>query len=219
MSLDDKHAVRDSYNRIAAHYADTYYDELSRKPFDRDLLARFATRLRGQGPVWDLGTGPGHIARYLHDHGVEASGLDLSDEMVACARRLNPGIPFLQGTMLALPTGDASLAGITAFYSIIHLARAEAPTALSEFWRALRPGGHLLLAFHGGAGEVHNDEWFGQPVDVTATLFTGDEMAAYAGDAGFALVERHERPPYDFEYQTQRIYLWVAKLETAQQER
>ncbi|HEY7833498.1 MAG TPA: methyltransferase domain-containing protein [Ktedonobacterales bacterium] len=208
---DDKRALRASYNRVAAQYADAFFDELAHKPFDRGLLDRFAARVRGQVPVWDIGTGPGHVARYLHDHGVEASGLDLSDEMVARARQLNPGMTFIQGTMLALPTGDATLAGITAFYSIIHLSRAEVPTALREFHRALRPGGQLLLAFHGGAGEVHRDEWFGEPVDVHATFFTGDEMAGYATGAGFALVERHERPPYDFEFQSQRVYVWVER--------
>ena len=208
---DDKRAIRASYDRVASHYAAAFYDELSHKPFDRELLDRFADRLRGQGPVWDIGTGPGHVARYLHDRGVEASGLDLSDEMVAYARQLNPGMTFIQGTMLALPTGDASLAGITAFYSIIHLSRAEAPAALREFHRALRPGGQLLLAFHGGAGGVHRDEWFGESVDVHATFFNGDEMAEYAREAGFAPVERHERPPYDFEYQSQRVYVWVER--------
>lgn len=203
--------MRDSYNRIAAHYADTYFDELTRKPFDRDLLDRFAARLAGQGLVWDLGTGPGHVARYLHDHGVDAAGLDLSDAMVAAARRLNPRMTFIQGTMLALPIGDATLAGITAFYSIIHLTRAEAPAALREFHRALRPSGQLLLAFHGGADEVHRDEWYGEPVDVTAMFFTGEEMAGYARAAGFALVEQYERLPYDFEYNSQRVYVWVER--------
>lgn len=211
MPQNDQRAIRASYDRIAAHYASTYFDELDRKPFDRALLDRFAARLRGQGPVWDIGTGPGHVARYLRDRGVVAAGLDLSDGMVARARRLNPGMRFIQGTMLALPTGDGTLAGITAFYSIIHLSREQAPAALREFHRALCPGRQALLAFHGGAGEVHNDEWFGEPVDVTATFFTGDEMEEYARDAGFNLVERHERPPYGFEYQSQRVYVWVER--------
>lgn len=209
--IDDKRALRASYDRVAEQYAATYFDELRHKPFDCALLDRFADRVRGQGTVWDIGTGPGHVARYLHDRGMEASGLDLSDEMVTYARRLNPGMTFIQGNMLALPTADATLAGITAFYSIIHLTRTEVPTALREFHRALRPGGQLLLAFHGGTGEVQRDEWFGQQVEVTATFFEGDEMAGYARDAGFAIALEDERPPYDLEYQSRRVYMWAEK--------
>lgn len=213
MGLTEKSGIQDSYDRVAARYAEVFYDELSRKPFDRALLDRYAELVAGRGEVWELGCGPGQVGRYLQERGVAIHGLDLSAEMVECARRLNPGMVFTQGTMLALPVEDATLAGIVAFYSIIHLGRAEAREALREFHRALAPGGYLLLAFHGGEGEVHSDEWFGERVDVTATLFGGDEMAGYAQDAGFAVVELSERTPYEFEHQTQRVYLLARRPE------
>ena len=50
--------------------------------------------MRGAGLVCDMGTGPGHIARYLYTQGAEVCGIDLSPEMVAQARRLNPEIEF-----------------------------------------------------------------------------------------------------------------------------
>lgn len=206
-------ALRDSYDRVAEQYTATFYDELARKPFDRELLDRYASLVHGNGAVWELGCGPGHVGRYLWERGVTISGLDLSAAMVACARRRNPELSFTQGTMLALPVEDGTLAGIVSFYAIIHLTRTEARDALREFRRALALGGHLLLAFHGGEGEIHTEEWFGQPVDVRATLFTGDELARYAADAGFTLVELLERPPYDFEHQTPRVYLLARKPE------
>jgi ubiquinone/menaquinone biosynthesis C-methylase UbiE len=114
---------------------------------------------------------------------------------------------FAQGDMRALPFADGALPGIVSFYAIIHLPRAEAVVALREFARVLQPGGELLLAFHGGEGELHNEEWFGESVNVTATLFQPDEMAGYARDAGLAVRELRQRPPYPFEYQSQRVYL------------
>ena len=133
--------------------------------------------------------------------------------MVAIARRLNPEMSFTQGTMLALPAPDATLAGIVSFYAVIHLKRDEAGQALQEFQRALQPGGCLLLAFHGGQDEVRSENWFGQGVNVWASLFGGDEMASYARAAGFAVLEVLERPPYDLEHQTQRVYLLARKPE------
>lgn len=208
---DKQHVTQASYDRVATQYAEAFFDELSRKPFDRQLLDRFADCVRGQGAVWDLGCGPGHIGRYLHERGIPVSGLDLSPAMVACARRLTPEMTFMQGTMLDLPTPDASLAGIVTFYAIIHLTRDDAALALREFHRALQPGGYLLVAFHGGEGEIHSDEWYGEPVDITATLFAAEEMAHAARAAGFVVVELLERPPYAFEYQTPRTYLLARK--------
>lgn len=214
---DDQRALQASYDRVAPKYADTFFEELSRKPFDRVLLDRYAGLVRAlesgglSGPIWDLGCGPGQVGRYLADRGLDVTGLDLSDEMVAIARRLNPTMRFVQGTMLALPVADGTLAGIVAFYSIIHLARGEAVRALREFSRALRPGGLLLLAFHGGEGELFAAEMLGEPVAIHATLYGGEEVAAYAGEAGFIEVEVSARPPYDFEHQTQRVYLLAAK--------
>src|SRR5205807_779900 len=89
-----------------------------------------------------------------------------------------------------------TLRGIVSFYAIIHLTRAEAAVALQEFARVLQPGGFLLLAFHGGEGEIHSSEWFGQPVAIDVTLVEGEEMEQYARQAGLCDVEVVERPPY-----------------------
>ncbi len=118
----------------------------------------------------------------------------------------NAAMIRLQRSMqLLLPAN--TLRGIVSFYAIIHLTRAEAAMALQEFARVLQPGGFLLLAFHGGEGEIHSSEWFGQPVAIDVTLFEGEETEQYARQAGLCDVEVVERPPYAFEYQSRRLYL------------
>src|SRR5678815_3482605 len=91
-----------SYDRVADEYVRRIFDELQHKPLDRQLLDRFAARVRDVGLVCDMGCGPGHIARYLHEQGVQVCGVDLSGEIVERARRLTPGIEFRQGDMMAL---------------------------------------------------------------------------------------------------------------------
>lgn len=199
--------IRESYDRVADQYAHAFYHELDHKPFDRDLLDRFAALAGPGASALDVGCGPGHIGRYLADRGLVASGLDLSPGMVARARELNPGMTFAQGSMLSLPFPDGSFAAVVAFYSIIHLSREDAPRAVAEFFRVLESGGHALLAFHGGQGEVHRDEWFGEPVKVHATFFEPEEMTSWLRAIGFTILESLERPPYDVEYQSRRIYL------------
>jgi SAM-dependent methyltransferase len=203
----DPDELRASYDQVAETYADTFFDELDRKPFDRDFLDAFAERLRGTGLVLDVGCGPGHVARYLNERGVEVAGVDLSSEMVDVARRLNPGLRFDVGDMAALGVEDAGLAGLVAFYSIIHIPREGVPGVLREFRRAIRSGGELVISVHAGTGWVRRDEFLGRAVPFEATFFERDELVSMVEGAGFQLEEAIQRAPYETESQTQRLYV------------
>jgi hypothetical protein len=77
--------------------------------------------------------------------------------------------------------------------------------------RVLIPGGSVFVAFHRGDGELHRDEWFGQTVSIDFRLFQPGEMAGYLERAGFEDIITVEREPYDFEYQTTRVYMSASK--------
>lgn len=68
---DITQSICESYDRIADEYASRIFKELKHKPLDRELLNRFASEVAGHGEVCDMGCGPGHVARYLHDVGVQ----------------------------------------------------------------------------------------------------------------------------------------------------
>lgn len=206
--------IQKSYDTVAREYADEIYAELAGKPFDRELLGRFAARVRGRGRVCDLGCGPAQIARYLRDRGVDAFGLDLSAGMLAEARRLNPDLQFVQSSMLALGLGAETLAGIAAFYCIIHIPRSQVVAALAEMRRALQRGGCLLITFHLGTEDSHHEELFGRPVSLDVALFTTAEMTGYLEAAGLHAEEVRERDPYppEVEYQSRRGYILASRL-------
>lgn len=205
-------ATQESYDRVAAEYAEKYKDEMDDKPFDRDCLDRLSREVGALGPICDLGCGPGQIARYLHRQGVEALGVDLSPKMVAEAQRLNPEIPFHQGDMLALPDRDESWGGIAAFYCIIHIPRERVVDALREMKRVLRPGGILLVTFHIGDEIKHLDEWWEKPVNLDFAFYQPEEMEAWLKAAGFALEATLVREPNpEVEVATRRAYLFARK--------
>jgi trans-aconitate methyltransferase len=104
--------IQASYDRVAEQYAIEYFEELKRKPFDCQQLDEFAKSVKGNGEVCELGCGPGQVARYLKDRGVDMRGVDLSPEMVRVATRLNPDIRFEQGDMLSLTFANNALAAI-----------------------------------------------------------------------------------------------------------
>src|SRR5205823_6637358 len=172
------------------------FGELEHKPLDRELLDRLVERVGELGPIGDVGCGPGHVARYLHERGAPVLGVDLAPGMVEQARRLSPGIELRVGDMRALDVPDEAWGGIACFYAIIHIPRDEIVAALRELRRVLRPGGWLLITFHVGDEVRHVDELWGEPVDLDFRFFRTEEMAGYLRAAGFTLVETVERQPY-----------------------
>ena len=204
--------TRASYDSVAADYAERFQGELAGKPLDRALFAVFAELVQAAaGPVADIGCGPGHVAAYLHDLGLNAFGIDLSPEMIAVARRSYPGLRFDEGSMTALDLPDGHLGGVVAMYSIIHIPPDQLPTVFAEFHRVLAPGGHVLLAFQAGDERRHVTEAFGRPVRVDAYRLPPDRVAELLTQAGLDLFAQLLREPHEGFETDQRAYLLARK--------
>ena len=200
--------VRESYDSAARAYAEHLATELDKKPLDRHLLNRFAEAVRGGGLVADLGCGPGHVARYLNAQGVATVGIDISPEMIRVASELHPGLDYRVGDMNSLELADASLAGIVAFYSIVHFPPAALRPVLGEMRRVLAPGGLALLAFHIGDEVVHVEDLFGARVSLDFRFHLPDRVIDALAANGFSLLEKTEREPYEgAEFPSRRCYL------------
>ena len=199
-------ALRRGYAPVARAYAEHLAGELAGKPLDRAFLAAFVERARGR--ILDLGCGPGHVAAFLAERGAEVEGADLSPEMIAEARARFPALTFTVADMFALPHPGGSLAGIVAFYAIVHVPTAELGGALTEMHRVLAPGGAVALSFHAGSEHKHVDELFGCATSLDFVFHDPGAVVAVLAAAGFTLEARLDRAPYvDAEYPSQRCYL------------
>ncbi|MGV9674280.1 class I SAM-dependent DNA methyltransferase [Nocardia sp. NPDC003482] len=145
--------TRAGYDAVAEQYAAMFAGAMAERPFDRAVLAAFADLVRGTGSVADIGCGPGRITGDLRDLGLDVFGIDLSPEMVRLARRAHPDLRFEEGTMTALALPDRSLAGIVAWYSVIHTPPERLPAILAEFDRVLTDDGRVVLAFQTHHGD------------------------------------------------------------------
>lgn len=182
--------TRSSYDTDASGYAEKVRGLLGERPYLSASLALFADLVRraGGGPVADVGCGPGYVTGHLHDLGVDAFGIDLSPEMIAIARRDYPGLRFEVGTMTALDLADDSVAGVVAFWSVIHVPDHAVPGVFEEFRRVLRPGGPLLVGFHVGDQTRHTSEGYtGRPISVDSHHRRPGKVAGWLRDAGFAI--------------------------------
>ncbi|CAL9586349.1 class I SAM-dependent methyltransferase [Streptomyces sp. enrichment culture] len=210
--------TRRGYDAVAERYAAQIAGELEGKPLDRALLDAFA-ELAADGPVLDVGCGPGHAAARLAARGgAPVLGLDLSPGMCAVARRTT-ALPYAAADMTALPVRSGAAAGVLCWYAVIHLDRAGRDAAYAEFARVLRPGGHALLAFHTGDAEAapgtarRLTTWWDHPVDLTFHfLDPGAETEALAR-AGLTPAARLDRAPDPaVEHASSRTYLLLRRI-------
>jgi len=126
---------------------------------------------------------------------------------VAHASRLNPALRFIAADVRALPIADGTCAGIVAFYALIYGDDAQTAAALTELRRALRDGGHLLVAVHVGTGAQRFTDYKGARVDVELHYREPEAFGAQMAQAGFAVDAIEMRPPYPFEHPTERLYV------------
>lgn len=210
---DDLTLVRVAYDAVAADYAAQLGDELTHKPLDRALLTALA-ELSTDGPLTDVGCGPGHVTAFLAERHRDVLGLDLSPQMISTANRRYPDLRFTVADMRRLPVDRATWAGIAALYSVIHLDAAQRADSFADFRRVLREGGWLLLAFHVDDADhhpgniAHHTSWFGHDVQLDGHFFNPDVITAELAAADLHVTARLDRDPDPaIEYPSRRAYL------------
>ncbi|SCE83256.1 Methyltransferase domain-containing protein [Micromonospora coriariae] len=182
--------TRTSYDTVATSYADLLRNFLAETPYERAMLALFAELVHagGGGPVADVGCGPGRITAHLHGLGIDAFGVDLSPGMIEVARRDHPGLRFEVGSMTDLDLADASVAGLVAWYSLIHIPDDQVGSVFAHFRRVLRPGGLLLLSFHvGDETRLKTQGYGGHPMKVHVHCRQIGKVAGWLRGSGFAV--------------------------------
>ncbi|MFD7383037.1 MULTISPECIES: class I SAM-dependent methyltransferase [Streptomyces] len=185
---DFQRATRDSYDTMAPAYVEFTRGELAAKPLERALLSTFAELAAAGGglPVADIGCGTGRVTAHLRELGlgIDVFGIDLSPQMVAVAREEHPGLRFEEGSMLGLGLPDASLGGLLAWYSTIHVPDEELPRAFAEFHRVLAPGAHVQLGFQVGDEPLRLTEAWGLEISLDFHRRQPERVAALLRGAG-----------------------------------
>jgi SAM-dependent methyltransferase len=199
-SDDHVAAARDVFDRSAQTYAQfvgTRISPTTECPADLSLLVAFIGLIKGQAVnrVADVGCGPGRVAAFLADQGLDVIGVDVSREMLAIAATAHPRIEFEQGQLDALPIEAGTLAGAVCWYSIIYTPSDQLGEAFSELARVLTPGGRLLLAFQAEGEPVHRENAFDTHLPLTSYRHRVQLVATVLEETGFTIDTTAFRAP------------------------
>jgi SAM-dependent methyltransferase len=170
--------------------------EASRPSYPAEAVAHIVGH-GGIGPgtrVLDLAAGTGKLTRLLVPTGAEVVAVEPVAGMRDRLTALLPGVEVHDGTAEDLPLADGSVDAVTIAQAFHWF---DAPVALAELRRVLRPGGHLFLVWNVRDRDVDWVRVFGdllvdgpdaeRPYD---SYYEVDYAALVAGDGGFAPVQR-----------------------------
>lgn len=184
-------SVRDAYSTKSQQYIDLFDGDWDVHEVDAAFIRRHLSG--AEGPVLDLGCGPGYWTAYLHQLGAQAAGIDLVPEFIEHARSTHPGPEFRLGSMTDVNATKHSVAGVLSWFSTIHLRPADLIAVLTDFRQLLALSGTLVLGFFDSEDEVAA---FDHAV-ATAYRWPAARLAEHLAEAGFVEVERLQRQVAD----------------------
>jgi SAM-dependent methyltransferase len=111
----------------------------------RERLAGYVDRLRGQGPVVDLGCGRGELLELLREAAVPARGVETNAHAVAECRVRGLDVSCTDLLSFLRSQADGSLGALFAAQVAEHLPPPVLQAALEQAHRVLRPEGLLIL--------------------------------------------------------------------------
>jgi ubiquinone/menaquinone biosynthesis C-methylase UbiE len=149
--MDHKKTVREGYNAIA----NRYLAERTHDSEDVRLLSELMERLPDDAKVLDAGCGAGIPISQLLSERFHVTGVDFSEAQIELAKKNVPTGEFICQDMTQLDFAEDAFDGITSYYAIIHIPRAEHQPLLANFQRMLKPGGFALLCL--GAEHLIDD--------------------------------------------------------------
>ena len=151
-------------------------------------------RLRPGARVLDAGCGTGlPTARILADAGCDVLGVDISETVLALARRNVPGARFERMDMATMPVPAGPIDAITAFFSLLMLPRARIESLLQEWAGSVRTGGHIVLSMVEADLDHVELPFLGQTLRLSG--YPRDQLAEVLQDAGLDI---HESQAIDY---------------------
>ncbi len=149
-------------------------------------------------PGWtmlDIGCGGGATLKRLlkHSDGAQVCGIDISEESVAKARKVNADVLdkqvfVCQGSAEKLPYGDGKFDLVTAVETVYFWP--NLPGCLQEVQRVLKPGGRFVIMVE----VIEGDSMWTNVVE-GMTAYSPEQLKKLLDEAGFIETTIHRKKP------------------------
>lgn len=187
---DEKKWVAAGYERAAERHAD--WAAHVRVAERAEYTERVADAFRAGASVLELGCGAGGPTTQRLASRHRLAGVDLAWRNFELARAHAPAAAFIQADMGELAFRPASFDAVVAFYSIIHLPRAQHGALLASVAEWLKPGGLFVASFGTSDAERTIDEdWLG--VRMFSSSHPPATTLRLVADAGLRILDAHVR--------------------------
>jgi ubiquinone/menaquinone biosynthesis C-methylase UbiE len=142
--------VQAAYDQIVVEYAKRNHFHMA--AILVSLAKGLVTYVGQNGRIIDVGCGTGRDMAWFEAQSLAVTGLDLSTGMLAYARDQVLG-DLCAMNMCILGFRDEYFDGAWCCASLLHVPKVQAPNALREIYRIMKPNGMLVLSIQKGDAE------------------------------------------------------------------
>ena len=145
---------KEAWNNIG----ESVFSPYIKQPKFKEMFEEFCSKLPERAKVLDIGCGSGiPITKALADKGFRITGTDISEKMVAAAKKNIPGGDF-ECTSMTDMEYEEEFDGEISVYSMLLLDPQNFKKAATRIVASLKKGGHFLLTLNEPGPEGHKEE-------------------------------------------------------------
>ncbi len=170
-------SIKETYNKIAEewhmqHQTDDWW---------KNATDTFITFLKKDDLVLDIGCGGGTKSKYLLNHGLKVTGIDISDKMIEIAKRENPAGNFYSMDLAEVKNLENDFDGIFIQAVLLHVPKDEVAEKFKDIVSKLKVGGFIYASVkekkEGGVDEeIKTENDYGYSYERFFSYYTQDEM-------------------------------------------
>jgi SAM-dependent methyltransferase len=159
----------------------------------------FASCLKRDATVLDVGCGAGLKANYLMNKGLAVTGIDFSEKMIALAKRDVPRGSFYVQDMYAIGGIPETFDGVFAQAVLLHVPKNKIVGVITSLAAKVNPGGYLYVGVkekrpYEKEEEVVVENDYGYPYERFFSYYTLPEMKSYFQNAGLEICYESANP-------------------------